>query len=89
MSEKPRENLLVQVLEMHRHSGTVSLPMSDEAKGAGPPWQLKSLLMERASTPQQAFVGQWLQSSAAAQQERGPGPQGQATRTDSTSGKEG
>lgn len=87
MSEKP--SLLVQVLEMHQHSGTVSLPMSDEAKGAAPPWQLKSLLYGKGITPQQAFVGWCLQSSAAAQQEQGPGPQGQATRTDSTSGKEG
>lgn len=89
MAEKPRESLLVQVLEMHQHSGTASLPMSDEAKGAGPPWQLKSLLYGKDITPQQAFVGRCLQSSAAAQRERGPDPQGQATRTDSTSGKEG
>lgn len=47
MSEKP--SLLVQVLEIHQHSGTVSLPMSDEAKGAAPPWQLSPFCMERAS----------------------------------------
>lgn len=51
MSEKPRESLLVEVLEMHQHSGTVSLPTSDEAKGAGPPQQLKSLLYGKGIHP--------------------------------------
>lgn len=57
MSEKPRESLLVQVLEMHWHSGTVSLPMLDEAKGAGAPWQLKSLLYGKGIHPTAGVCG--------------------------------
>lgn len=73
---RSQEKLLVQVLEMHRHSGTASLPMSDEAKGAGPPWQLKSLLYGKGIHPTAGVCGAVAAVLSSSTARAGPWPPG-------------